>query len=85
MSTHKADNAPDGYLDVWLRIPELDSEGNENDEAEAEANTREIDGGRFIVDWSLTAVGLVKSSPRFPTYGDAQAWLEAEGFEDYSA
>lgn len=84
MSTPKADNAPAGYLDVWLRIPELDSEGNENDEAEAEANIRE-DRGSYVADWSLTAVGLVKSSPRFPTYGDARAWLEAEGFEDYSA
>ena len=83
MSTPKADNAPAGYLDVWLRIPEFDDEGNENDEAEA--NTREIDGGRFIVDWSLTAVGLIKSSPEFDSYHDAETWLEAEGFENYSA
>lgn len=79
-----AENAPDGYLDVWLRIPEFDDEGNENEEAEAEANIRE-DRGAYVADWYLTAVGLVKSSERFPTYSDARAWLTAEGFDDYSA
>ena len=79
MSTHKADNAPDGYLDVWLRFDSPDDE-----ESEAEANIRE-DRGSYVADWSLTAVGLVKSSPEFDSYHDAETWLEAEGFENYSA
>lgn len=68
----------DKALDVWLRIPE----GEE--EAEAEANTYKRDGG-YVVDWYLTAVGLVSSSRPFETYEDATAWLRAEGFEDYSS
>lgn len=64
-------------LDVWLRIPE----GEE--ESEAEANTYR-DGDRFTVEWYLTAVGLVKSRT-FDTHEEAQAWLTAEGFEDYSS
>ncbi len=64
-------------LDVWLRIPE----GQE--EAEAEANTYPVGNG-FVVKWYLTAVGLVKSK-WFQTYERAQAWLKAEGFEDYSS
>lgn len=64
-------------LDVWLRIPD----GEE--EAEAEANTfRDSDGYR--VEWYLTAVGLV-TRRLFKTYDEAQAWLTAEGFEDYSS
>lgn len=64
-------------LDVWLRIPD----GEE--EAEAEANTFRDDGG-FRVEWYNTAVGLV-SSKWFATYDDARAWLEAEGFADFTA
>lgn len=64
-------------LDVWLRIPE----GEE--ESEAEANTYR-DGDRFTVEWYLTAVGLV-TSRTFDTHEEAQAWLTAEGFEDYSS
>lgn len=70
-------NAAAPYLDVWLRIPD----GGE--ESEAEANTRRDDDG-YRVDWYLTAVGLVKQSPWFADYGQAQAWLEAEGFDDYT-
>lgn len=70
-------------LDVWLRF---DAEGD--DEAAAEANTWELepDMGRpvFAVGWSLTAVGLVTWA-YFHSYEDARAWLEAEGFEDYSS
>lgn len=65
------------YIDVWLRIPEGE------DDAEAEANTRR-DGDGYRVDWSLTAVGLVKQSPWFADYTQAQAWLIAEGFDDYT-
>ncbi len=64
-------------LDVWLRIPE----GEE--ESEAEANTYQVEDG-FLVKWYLTAVGLVKRR-WFATYTEAQAWLTAEGFEDYSS
>ncbi len=64
-------------LDVWLRIPE----GEE--ESEAEANTYRDNNG-FVVEWYLTAVGLVKER-WFATHEEARAWLQAEGFEDYSS
>lgn len=73
-----ADNAPEGALDVWLRIPE----GEE--ESEAEANVFADEPEHFRVEWYLTAVGLVITK-HFDTYGEARAWLESEGFEDYSA
>lgn len=64
------------YLDVWLRIPD------DSEEAEAEANTRRTDDG-YAVDWSLTAVGLVKTV-EFDTLADAYDWLEREGFVNYT-
>jgi len=64
-------------LDVWLRIPDGE------DEAEAEANTFRTDGG-YRVDWSLNAVGLIQSRT-FGTLADAHAWLEREGFADYTS
>lgn len=85
MSITPADNAPEGYLDVWLRIPEFDEDGNDNDEAEAEANIRATGNGHFVVDWCLSAVGLVSSSREFASYPDARSWLESEGFHDFSA
>lgn len=72
-----ASNAPDGALDVWLRIPEG------TDESEAEANVYPHEGGGYRVDWYLTAVGLV-TSVWFVVYDEAREWLEREGFEDYS-
>lgn len=72
-----AENAPEGALDVWLRIPE----GGE--ESEAEANIY-LDGRWFLVKWYLTAVGQVTEVP-FLTYQGARGWLESQGFEDYSA
>lgn len=65
-------------IDVWLRF-----ENDDDEEAEAEANTFR-DGSSFRVDWSLTAVGLVKSRS-FSTYHEAASWLEAEGFQDYTS
>lgn len=50
---------------------------------EAEANTFRY-GDAFRVEWSLTAVGLVICRT-FATRAEATAWLEAEGFEDYSS
>lgn len=67
-------------LDVWLRIPEDD---NEDGEAESEANCFRDNGG-IRVEWYHTAVGLV-SSKWFPTHAEARAWLEAEGFQDFSS
>ena len=72
-----ASNAPEGALDVWLRIPE----GVE--ESEVEANVYP-EGDYFVVKWDLTAVGLVTEVP-FLTYQGARDWLESEGFVDYSA
>lgn len=68
---------PDEALDVWLR--HIDDE----DEAEAEANTF-YDDGVYRVDWSLTSVGLVKSVT-FASFNDARAWLEQEGFQDFTS
>lgn len=86
--------APDrGYsgnaLDVWLRIPPCEHELTPapcdcDDEAEAEANTYLTDDNRFRVDWSLTAVGLIKSR-EFDTYREASQWLTGEGFADYTS
>lgn len=64
-------------LDVWLRHV------GDEEEAEAEANTFR-DGDGFRVEWDLTAVGQV-TSRWFATRAEATAWLEAEGFEDYSS
>lgn len=75
-------------LDVWLRIPEFELDGvtpNLDDTADAEANVYfERAYRRFRADWSLTAVGLVKSR-YFDTYQEARAWLESEGFQDFSS
>lgn len=73
-----ADNAPEGALDVWLRIPE----GEE--ESEAEANVFADNPDHFRVEWYLTDVGLV-TCREFATYPEACKWLESRGFEDYSA
>lgn len=78
MLADAADNAPEGAVDVWLRIPE----GEE--ESEAEANVFADDPDHFRVEWYLTAVGQV-TEVYFETYEKAREWLEAEGFEDYSA
>ena len=72
-----AENAPEGALDVWLKI--LDGE----EEAAAEANIY-LDGQCFMVKWYPTATGLV-SEVSFLTYQGARGWLEGQGFEDYSA
>lgn len=73
----RAENAPEGALDVWLKI--LDGE----EEAAAEANIY-LDGQHFTVKWYPTATGLVTEVP-FLTYQGARGWLEGQGFEDYSA
>lgn len=64
-------------LDVWLRIPE----GEE--ESEAEANTYQTETG-YVVEWYLTAVGLV-TSVHFDTLEQAHAFLTREGFVNYSS
>lgn len=73
-----ADNAPEGAVDVWLRIPE--GEG----ESEAEANVFADNPDHFRVEWYLTDVGQV-TCREFATYAEACKWLESQGFEDYSA
>ena len=68
-------------IDVWL----LFSPGEEDAEveAEAEANTYRV-GNIFRVDWYLSAVGMVRSC-WFPSYPQACAWLEGQGFEDFTS
>lgn len=78
-SIEAADNAPEGAVDVWLRFDKEDDE-----ESEAEANVFTDDPDHFRVEWYLTAVGLV-TRVYFETYDKAREWLEAEGFEDFSA
>lgn len=75
-------------LDVWLRFDPPDSE-----ECDAEANTYQVPAPRgrrydesddFVVEWYLTAVGLV-TKVRFDTYDEARAWLEQQGFQDFTS
>ena len=79
-------------LDVWFRFraeDTMDPEGYTTaleageEESTAEANTYALDGGGYIVEWYLNAVGLVRTR-YFPEYEDARRWLESEGFADYS-
>ena len=74
-------------MDVWLRFHESPNDVDENGDdelAEAEANKWRTDEG-YRVEWYLNAVGLVKSPPLFDTYREARAWLEAQGFEDFTS
>lgn len=64
-------------LDVWLRF-----DSPEDEDASAEANTWP-DGEMFRVDWCLSMVGLI-TSVYFHSHADAQSWLEAQGFDDYT-
>lgn len=79
----------DTAIDVWLRIgdddqsdfdPLPDSHGRRYP---AEANTYPTETG-YRVEWYLTAVGLV-TAVHFDTLSKAYAWLEREGFENYSS
>lgn len=65
--------------DVWLRF-----ETSEDEEAEAEANTYHYENG-FTVGWYLNSVGLVTYVGTFPTEDAASAWLESQGFEDFTS
>ena len=65
-------------LDVWLRF-----DGDDDDEAEQEANTYATDDG-FRVDWSHTAVGQI-TSVHFGTLAEAHAWLTRNGYADFTA
>lgn len=65
-------------LDVWLAF-----DHPEDEEASHEANTFATERG-FVVEWYHTAVGLV-TERWFPTYEEACAWLEACGYQDFTA
>ena len=74
-------------IDVWLRTHE-DEERSDfdplpNGSYPAEANTYATEGG-YRVEWYLTSVGLV-TSVHFDTLPDAYAWLEREGFQDFTS
>lgn len=64
--------------DVWLAFDDP-----EDDEPSHEANIYRGQHGA-TVEWYHTAVGLV-SSRHFDTYADARSWLEAAGYQDFSA
>lgn len=68
-------------LDVWLRF----TPGQDNDDlAEAEANTYHNEDGTFRVEWYHNSVGVVKKQ-KFSSHEAARAWLTREGFEDFTA
>jgi len=80
--------SPKIVLDVWLKFDEPDDE-----EATYEANVyvteiydRYTSGDRleFVVEWYHNAVGQVTQG-LFATYGEARAFLEAEGFQDFTS
>ena len=64
-------------LSVWLKF-----ESPEDEEVEYEANVDQ-DGTLFVASWSHTAVGMVRSRA-FNTEEEANAFLEAEGFQDFT-
>lgn len=72
-------------LDVWLKFDaENSGEGYPADEeASHEANTFKR-GGKFVVEWYHTAVGQI-SRKEFDSHAEAQAWLTAEGFQDFTS
>ena len=69
-------------VDVWLRTYYDDEMKDEV--SEAEANTYVDSEGGYVVEWYLSAVGLVKAV-HFDSYAEATAWLEAEGFQDFTS
>lgn len=81
----RADNAPENAYDVWLKF----SDEYDEDMAEYEANIFPDNGSitspdKFRVEWYHQDVGQV-SSRVFDTYEKASAWLESQGFQDFSA
>lgn len=79
--------SPKIVLDVWLKFDEPDDE-----EASHEANVyvtedydrySRVDALEFVVEWYHTAVGQVTRGV-FGTYGEARAWLEAAGYQDFT-
>jgi hypothetical protein len=68
-------------MDVWLKF---DDPEDLDDEASYEANTFKISEDHFVVEWSHTAVGQITQKD-FDTYEEATAWLEANGFQDFSS
>ena len=74
-------------IDVWLREGHESGDLFEPNEAgfcAAEANTYVDSGGGYVVEWYLSAVGLVKAV-HFHSYTEATDWLAAQGFEDYTS
>lgn len=76
-------------LDVWLKFTEPVEGGmaaeSDGEMATYEANTYQVGpSAGFVVEWYHNDVGLV-SRKWFATYEEARAWLESEGFEDFSA
>lgn len=66
--------------ETWLLFDAEDDE-----EASHEANVdRHVDGDRYVVGWSHTAVGLV-TERAFDTLEDAHAWLEKAGYRDFTS
>jgi hypothetical protein len=73
-------------IDVWLRVGDDDHDDFDplpDGRYPAEANTFRTERG-YRVEWYLTSVGLVKSV-EFSTLPEAYAWLEAEGFQDFTS
>lgn len=67
-------------LDVWIRFV-----GEEEEEAEAEANVFSDAEGEYYVQWYLTSVGLVTTEGYFSTHEEAREWLRGAGFQDFTS
>lgn len=71
-------------IDVWLRWEGSGFDENGEDElADYEANTFRTANG-YRVDWYHNAVGQV-SSKHFDTYVEAQEWLTANDYQDFTS
>lgn len=66
-------------LDVWLLFDDP-----EDEEASHEANIFYTENREFAARWYNNAVGLV-TERTFVTYGEAAAWLEDSGYQDFSS
>lgn len=65
-------------IDVWLKF-----ESETDEEPTHEANTFKTESG-YRIEWYLDSVGLV-TSVKFDTLGEAYAWYEREGFQNFTA
>ena len=72
-------------LDVWLKWDAAQiEEGDDDPLATYEANTFKNADGTFRIEWYHNDVGQV-TTVQVDTYEEARAWLEGQGFQDFTA